>query len=93
MPGVAKPTKRVFPFRVELSGEDFHSLLKNARRQSPVARRLIAAGDATNATGRAVVTGSGAEGLALWVLAVAVAPKAVPAIDRAPKIAEGSKGR
>jgi hypothetical protein len=88
---VAKPTKRFFPFRVELSAEDFHSLRKGARRQSPVARRLIAADDATDATGSVVVTGSAAEGLALRALGVAVAPKAVPVIDRALKVAEGSK--
>jgi hypothetical protein len=80
--------KRVFPFRVELSAEVFHALLTNARRQSPEARRLVAAEDPANATGPVVVTGSTADGLALRALAVAVAPKAVPAISKALKAAQ-----
>lgn len=74
-------------FRVELTADDFYALLKNARRQSNVARRLVAAED-SHATGAYLVSGYETDGLALRALAIAHAPKAVSAIDKALKAAK-----
>jgi hypothetical protein len=94
MPGMpTKPRKdapksdrsaRRFPFTVELKEPDYLVLLKHARGQSPAARRLTAA-EPIGKDGAYVFTGYATDGLALRALAVAHAPKALPAIDAALK--------
>ena len=80
-----KPTpKSPLPFRVEVSEGDYLLLVKHARRQSNVARRLAIAEQAAK-DGTYVLTGSTADALGLRALALAHAPQAVPAIDRALK--------
>ena len=90
--GAAKPdpSARRFPFSVELKEADYLLLLKHARAQSPAARRLIGA-EATGKDGAHVVTGYATDGLALRALAVAHAPKSLPAIDAALKRAREKK--
>jgi hypothetical protein len=56
MPGTVASARRPLPFRVELSAGDFHALLKHARPQSGVSRRLVAAED-SHTTGSYVVSG------------------------------------
>jgi hypothetical protein len=81
----AKPrkaaAKSLLPFRVEVSEGDYLMLVKHARRQSNVSRRLAIA-DQPAKDGTYVLTGSTAD-------ALAHAPKAVPAIDRALKAGPG----
>jgi len=80
--------KPLLPFRVEVSEGDYLLLVKHARRQSNVARRLAIA-DQPAKDGTYVLTGSTADALGLRALALAHAPKAVPAIDRALKAGPG----
>ena len=94
MPGMpAKPRKSVpkpdqsarrFPFMVELKEPDYLVLVKHARGKSPAARRLTAA-EPIGKDGAYVFTGYATDGLALRALAVAHAPKSLPAIDVALK--------
>ena len=58
MPRTMPAARRPLPFRVELSADDFHALLKHARTQSAVSRRLVAAED-SRTTGSYVITGYG----------------------------------
>ena len=90
MPGTMASARRPLPFRVELSADDFHALLKHARPQSGVSRRLAAAED-SHTTGSYVVSGYETDGLALRALALAHAPKVVAAIDRALRASEEIK--
>jgi hypothetical protein len=91
----AKPRKAAAkplpPFRVEVSEGDYLLLVKHARRQSNVARRLATAEQPAK-NGTYVLTGSTADALGLRALALAHAPKAVPAIDRALKAGQ-DKGK
>ena len=91
----AKPRKAApkspLPFRVEVSEGDYLLLVKHARRQSNVARRLATAEQPAK-DGTYVLTGSTADALGLRALALAHAPKAVPAIDRALKAGQ-DKGK
>jgi hypothetical protein len=75
---------RRFPFTVELKEPDYLMLLKHARRQSPAARRLTAA-EPIGKGGAYLLTAYATDGLGLRALAVAHAPKALPAIDAALK--------
>jgi len=88
----AKPHKAAprssLPFRVEVSEGDYLLLVKHARRQSNVSRRLAIAEQASK-DGTYVLIGSTADALGLRALALAHAPKAVPAIDRALKAGPG----
>ena len=86
----ADPSARRFPFTVELKEPDYLVLLKHARGQSPAARRLVAA-EPVGKDGAYVFTGYATDGLGLRALAVAHAPKALPAIDAALKRARESK--
>jgi hypothetical protein len=76
-------TTNALPFQVELTEADYFVLLKQAKRQTPVSRRLIAAVDGKR--GHYLFTGFLTDGLALKAVAIVHAPKAVPAIDRALK--------
>ena len=91
----AKPRKAaakpLLPFRVEVSEGDYLLLVKHARRQSNVSRRLATAEQPVK-DGTYVLTGSTADALGLRALALAHAPKAVPAIDRALKAGQ-DKGK
>jgi hypothetical protein len=76
-------TTNALPFQVELTEADYFVLLKQAKRQTPVSRRLIAAVDGKR--GHYLFTGFLTDGLALKAVAIVHAPKAVPAIERALK--------
>jgi hypothetical protein len=78
-------TARALPFQVELSEPDYFVLLKEAKRQTPVSRRLIAAVEQDGKKRAHLFTGFLTDGLALRGIALVHAPKALPAIDRALK--------
>ena len=73
------------PFQVELRQADYLELLKQAKRQSRVSARLIAATEPERKRGIYLFTGYVTDGLALRGVALVHAPKALPAIDRALK--------
>ena len=73
------------PFQVELRQADYLELLKQAKRQSRVSARLIAATEPERKRGSYLFTGSVTDGLALRGVALVHAPDALPAIDRALK--------
>ena len=83
--GDTMATAHALPFQVELSEADYFVLLKQAKRQTPVSRRLIAAVEQDGKRGSHLFTGFLTDGLALKAVAIVHAPKAVPAIDRALK--------
>ena len=91
----AKPRKVArqspMPFRVEITEGDYLLLVKHARRQSNVSRRLAGA-EQPSKNGTYVLTASTADALGLRALALAHAPKAIPAIDRALKAGQ-DKGK
>jgi hypothetical protein len=84
---------RTYTFKVELSEADYHALLKAAPKGKPLTRRLVAAEDVPGRRGRYRFQGSRPEGLLLRALAVASAPAALPAIDRALAAAEKAEKR
>jgi DNA-binding IclR family transcriptional regulator len=73
------------PVQVELSEADYLVLLKEAKRQTRVSARLIAAVEQERKRGTYLFTGFLTDGLALKAVAIVHAPKAVPAIERALK--------
>jgi hypothetical protein len=73
------------PIQVELSEADYLVLLKEAKRQTRVSARLIAAVEQERKRGTYLFTGFRTDGLALRAVALIHAPKAVPAIERALK--------
>jgi hypothetical protein len=75
------------PFQVELRAADYFMLLKQAKRQSRVSARLIAAveDDRISRKGSYLFSGFVTDGLALRGIALVHAPSALPAIDRALK--------
>jgi len=77
------------PFQVELSEADYLVLLKEAKRQTRVSARLIAAVEQERKRGAHLFTGFLTDGLALKAVAIVHAPKAVPAIERALKRPRG----
>ena len=83
----AVPDRRdAWPIHLELSEPDYLVLLKSAARGSGVLTRLVAAeASALTANPRYRFRGSAAHALALRAIALAHAPKAVAAIDRALK--------
>jgi hypothetical protein len=83
--GGTMATADALPFRVELSEADYFALLKQAKRQTPVSRRLIAAVEQDGKRGSHLFSGFLTDGLALKAVAIVHAPKAVPAIGRALK--------
>jgi hypothetical protein len=70
---------------VELRQADYRELLKQAKRQSRVSARLIAATEPERKRGIYLFTGYVTDGLALRGVALVHAPEALPAIDRALK--------
>jgi len=78
-------TAEALPFQVELREADYFVLLKQAKRQTPVSRRLIAAAEQDGRRGSHLFTGFLTDGLALKAVAIVHAPKALPAIERALK--------
>ena len=74
------------PFQVELSEADYFVLLKQAKRQSRVSARLIAAVEHERKRDAYLVSGFVTDGLALRGIALVHArAAALPAIDRALK--------
>jgi len=73
------------PFQVELTEPDYLVLLKEAKRQTRVSARLIAAVEQDGKKRAHLFTGFLTDGLALKAVAIVHAPKAVPAIERALK--------
>jgi hypothetical protein len=73
------------PFQVELREADYFVLLKEAKRQTRVSARLIAAVEQDGKKRAHLFTGFLTDGLALKAVAIVHAPKALPAIDRALK--------
>jgi DNA-binding IclR family transcriptional regulator len=73
------------PFQVHLREADYLVLLKEAKRQTRVSARLIAAVEQERKRGTYLFTGFLTDGLALKAVAIVHAPKAVPAIERALK--------
>jgi DNA-binding IclR family transcriptional regulator len=78
-------TAKALPFQVELSKADYLVLLKEAKRQTRVSARLIAAVEHERKRGTYLFTGFQTDGLALKAVAIVHAPKAVAAIERALK--------
>ena len=78
-------TAAALPFRVELSEAGYLVLLKEAKRQTRVSVRLIAAVEQERKKRSHLFTGFLTDGLALRAVALVHAPKAVPAIERALK--------
>ena len=68
-----------------MSEPDYFVLLKEAKRQTRVSARLIAAVEQGRKRGTYLFTGFLTDGLALKAVAIVHAPKAVPAIERALK--------
>jgi hypothetical protein len=62
-----------------VSEPDYFVLLKEAKRQTPVSRRLIAAVEQDGKRGSLLFTGFLTDGLALRGIALVHAPKAMPA--------------
>jgi hypothetical protein len=81
------PKTDTLPVQIELTEADYLVLLKEAKRQTRVAARLIAAveDDRIGRKGSYLFTGFVTDGLALKAVALVHAPKAVPAIERALK--------
>jgi hypothetical protein len=73
------------PFQVDLRQADYFVLLKQAKRQSRVSARLIAAVEHERKRDAYLFTGYVTDGLALRGIALVHASKALPAIDRALK--------
>jgi hypothetical protein len=73
------------PFQVELHQADYLELLKQAKRQSRVSARLIAAVEHERKRDAYLFSGYVTDGLALRGVALVHAPKALAAIDRALK--------
>ena len=73
------------PFQAELRQADYLELLKQAKRQSRVSARLIAAVEDERKRDAYVFSGFVTDGLALRGVALVHAPEALPAIDRALK--------
>lgn len=71
------------PVQVELSEQHYLVLLKEAKRQTRLSARLIAAVEQERKRGTYLFTGFLTDGLALRAVALVHAPKAVPAIERA----------
>ena len=80
-------TAKSLPVRIELKEADYLALLKEAKRQTRVSARLIAAveDDRIGRKGSYLFTGFVTDGLALLAVARVHAPKALPAIERALK--------
>ena len=78
-------TAPALPFQVELRAADYFVLLKQAKRQSRVSARLIAAVEHERKRDAYRVSGFVTDGLALRGIALVHAPDALPAIDRALK--------
>ncbi len=77
-------TTKTPPFQVELLEADYFVLLKEAKRQTRVSARLIAAVQGGKKRAH-LFTGFLTDGLALRAVALVHAPKTVPAIERALK--------
>jgi hypothetical protein len=88
--GGTMPKTDTLPVQIELKEADYFVLLKQAKRQTRVAARLIAVAEPerTSKRGAYLFTGYVTDGLALKAVAIVHAPKAVPAIDRALKRAK-----
>ena len=78
-------TAKTLPVQIELTEADYFVLLKEAKRQTRVSARLIAAVEQDGKKRSHLFTGFLTDGLALRAVALVHAPKAVPAIDRALK--------
>jgi hypothetical protein len=72
-------------FQVELRQADYLELLKQAKRQSRVSARLIAAVEHERKRDAYLFAGYVTDGLSLRGVALVHAPEALPAIDRALK--------
>jgi hypothetical protein len=84
---------REYTFTVELSETDYQALLKAAPKGKPFTRRLVAAEETPHRRGHYLFQGRRPEGLLLRALAVASAPRALPAINRALGAAEKAEKR
>ena len=78
-------TAKTLPVQIELKEADYLVLLKEAKRQTRVSARLIAAVEHERKRDAYLYSGFVTDGLALRGIALVHAPHALPAIERALK--------